>query len=37
LQARATDERGLTQPAVARWNEKGYQMNAIQEVLISVN
>jgi len=37
LQARATDERGLTQPAVARWNEKGYQMNAIQEVLICVD
>jgi DMSO/TMAO reductase YedYZ molybdopterin-dependent catalytic subunit len=36
LRARATDERGLTQPANAAWNEKGYQMNAIQEVVVTV-
>jgi sulfane dehydrogenase subunit SoxC len=36
LQARATDERRLSQPAVAPWNAKGYLMNAIQEILVEV-
>ena len=36
LRARATDERGLTQPATAPWNAKGYLMNAIHEVAVTV-
>jgi DMSO/TMAO reductase YedYZ molybdopterin-dependent catalytic subunit len=36
LQARATDERRLSQPAVAPWNAKGYLMNAIHEVVVAV-
>ena len=36
LQVRATDERRLSQPAVAPWNAKGYLMNAIQEIAIEV-
>ena len=32
----ATDERRLSQPAVAPWNAKGYLMNAIQEIVIEV-
>jgi DMSO/TMAO reductase YedYZ molybdopterin-dependent catalytic subunit len=36
LRARATDERGLTQPVTAAWNEKGYLMNAIHEVTVRV-
>jgi DMSO/TMAO reductase YedYZ molybdopterin-dependent catalytic subunit len=36
LQARATDERRLRQPVVAPWNAKGYLMNAIQEIVVSV-
>jgi DMSO/TMAO reductase YedYZ molybdopterin-dependent catalytic subunit len=36
LRARATDERGLTQPAAPAWNAKGYQMNAIHAVTVSV-
>ena len=36
LRARASDERGLTQPTTAPWNAKGYQMNAIHEVVVSV-
>jgi sulfane dehydrogenase subunit SoxC len=36
LQARATDERRLSQPLAAPWNAKGYLMNAIQEVVIAV-
>jgi DMSO/TMAO reductase YedYZ molybdopterin-dependent catalytic subunit len=36
LSARATDERGLTQPAVPTWNAKGYQTNAIQEIVVTV-
>ena len=36
LRARATDERRLSQPAVAPWNAKGYLMNAIQEIAVSV-
>lgn len=36
LQARATDERDLTQPTVAVWNAKGYQMNAIQSIHVTV-
>ncbi|MBW3634523.1 MAG: sulfite oxidase [Chloroflexi bacterium] len=36
LRARATDERRLSQPAVAPWNAKGYLMNAIQEIAVVV-
>jgi hypothetical protein len=36
LQSRATDATGRTQPEVAPWNAKGYQMNAISEVLVNV-
>ena len=36
LQARATDERRLSQPVKAAWNAKGYQMNAIHEVVLVV-
>ena len=36
LRARASDERGLTQPVVADWNAKGYLMNAIQDVPVRV-
>ena len=36
LLARAIDERGLTQPAQAPWNAKGYQMNAIHEIAVRV-
>ncbi len=36
LQARATDERRLSQPVVAPWNAKGYLMNAIQEIVVEV-
>ena len=36
LRARATDERRLSQPAVAPWNAKGYLMNAVQEIAITV-
>ena len=36
LQARATDERGLRQPRRAQWNAKGYLMNAIQEIVVTV-
>jgi sulfane dehydrogenase subunit SoxC len=36
LQARATDERRLSQPVVAPWNAKGYLMNAIQEIGVEV-
>ena len=36
LCARATDERRLSQPVVAPWNAKGYQMNAIQEIVVEV-
>ena len=34
--ARATDERGLTQPTTPDWNAKGYQMNAVQAVGVTV-
>lgn len=36
IQARATDERQLTQPATVPWNAKGYEMNAIQTVVVTV-
>ena len=36
LLARATDERGLSQPAVPDWNAKGYLMNAIDEATVTV-
>jgi DMSO/TMAO reductase YedYZ molybdopterin-dependent catalytic subunit len=35
LAARATDERGIQQPRAARWNQKGYLMNAIQTVAVT--
>jgi DMSO/TMAO reductase YedYZ molybdopterin-dependent catalytic subunit len=37
IQARATDERRLRQPREAPWNAKGYQMNAIQEIVVRVS
>lgn len=36
LLARATDERGLRQPAAAEWNAKGYVMNGIHQVSVMV-
>ena len=36
LRARATDQRRFSQPTVAPWNAKGYQMNAIQEIAVTV-
>ncbi len=36
LLARATDERRLRQPAIAPWNAKGYQMNAIHDITVHV-
>ena len=36
LLARTTDERRLRQPAVPSWNAKGYLMNAIQEIAVTV-
>lgn len=36
IAARATDERGFQQPRTARWNQKGYMMNAIQTVTVEV-
>lgn len=36
IQARATDERRLSQPDVAPWNAKGYLMNAIHEIALHV-
>jgi DMSO/TMAO reductase YedYZ molybdopterin-dependent catalytic subunit len=36
LLARATDARRFSQPAVAPWNAKGYQMNAIQAIAVCV-
>ena len=36
LQVRATDERRLSQPKSAPWNGKGYLMNAIQEIAVTV-
>lgn len=35
--ARATDERRLRQPAMAAWNGKGYQMNAVQDITVTVS
>jgi DMSO/TMAO reductase YedYZ molybdopterin-dependent catalytic subunit len=37
LRSRATDERGLQQPEQTAWNAKGYQMNAVFEVPVTVN
>jgi DMSO/TMAO reductase YedYZ molybdopterin-dependent catalytic subunit len=37
LASRATDERGLTQPIVDDWNAKGYLMNAVHEVRVTVS
>jgi DMSO/TMAO reductase YedYZ molybdopterin-dependent catalytic subunit len=36
LSSRATDERGLQQPGEVPWNAKGYLMNAIFEVPVTV-
>jgi DMSO/TMAO reductase YedYZ molybdopterin-dependent catalytic subunit len=36
IRARATDERRLCQPALAAWNAKGYQMNAIHEIAVQI-
>jgi DMSO/TMAO reductase YedYZ molybdopterin-dependent catalytic subunit len=36
LSSRTTDERGLTQPITDDWNAKGYLMNAIDEVPVTV-
>jgi DMSO/TMAO reductase YedYZ molybdopterin-dependent catalytic subunit len=36
LRSRATDEIALHQPETADWNAKGYQMNAVYEVSVTV-
>jgi sulfane dehydrogenase subunit SoxC len=36
LLARATDARRLCQPAIAPWNARGYLMNAIQQLTVTV-
>ena len=36
LRSRAYDERGLTQPDTVPWNAKGYLMNAVYEVPVTV-
>jgi hypothetical protein len=36
LKARATDTRTLTQPQTPAWNAKGYQMNGIHAVPVTV-
>jgi DMSO/TMAO reductase YedYZ molybdopterin-dependent catalytic subunit len=36
LSSRTTDQRGLTQPITDDWNAKGYLMNAIYEVPVTV-
>jgi DMSO/TMAO reductase YedYZ molybdopterin-dependent catalytic subunit len=36
LRSRAVDERGLTQPDTVPWNAKGYLMNAVEEVVLTV-
>jgi DMSO/TMAO reductase YedYZ molybdopterin-dependent catalytic subunit len=36
LASRATDQRGLTQPITDDWNAKGYLLNAIHEVPVTV-
>lgn len=36
LRSRATDAAGNVQPVTVPWNAKGYQMNAIHEVLVEV-
>jgi DMSO/TMAO reductase YedYZ molybdopterin-dependent catalytic subunit len=36
LRSRATDQIALTQPGETAWNAKGYQMNAIYEVPVTV-
>ena len=37
LRSRAYDERGLTQPDIVPWNAKGYLMNGVYEVPITVS
>lgn len=37
LRSRATDQVALQQPEAVNWNAKGYQMNAIYEVPVTVN
>jgi hypothetical protein len=36
LRSRATDQIALQQPEAVNWNAKGYQMNAIYEVPVTV-
>jgi DMSO/TMAO reductase YedYZ molybdopterin-dependent catalytic subunit len=36
IQSRATDAGGNVQPGMAVWNAKGYQMNAIYEIAVTV-
>jgi DMSO/TMAO reductase YedYZ molybdopterin-dependent catalytic subunit len=36
IMARATDERGLRQPLTAEWNAKGYLMNGIHQITVTV-
>lgn len=36
LMARATDDRGRTQPMTAQWNPSGYLYNAIDQVKVHV-
>lgn len=36
IRSRATDARELTQPEQPNWNAKGYQMNAIQTVTVTI-
>jgi DMSO/TMAO reductase YedYZ molybdopterin-dependent catalytic subunit len=36
LQSRATDTAGNIQPKQARWNTRGYQMNAIYDLLVTI-
>jgi len=36
LRSRATDQRGLQQPDAVAWNAKGYGMNAVYEVTVTV-
>jgi DMSO/TMAO reductase YedYZ molybdopterin-dependent catalytic subunit len=35
LRARATDEHGNTQPAIARWNKYGYGSNGVQVLVVN--
>lgn len=37
LRSRAIDQRGLQQPEEPTWNAKGYQLNAVYEVVVTVS